>query len=57
MTAEKTLHFQIRLTNAETEATTWSLADMEWVTNQLERGIMPSPQIRRSGSRRNSPSV
>jgi len=39
MTANKRLQFQIRLSDAETEATTWSLADMEQVTNQLEREI------------------
>ena len=39
MTADKRLHVQIRLSDAETEATTWSLADTERVTNQLEREI------------------
>jgi hypothetical protein len=39
MTADKRLQFQIRLSDAETEATTWSLADMERVTNKLEREI------------------
>jgi len=39
MTADKRLQFQIRLSDGETEATTWSLADMEWVTNQLQREI------------------
>ena len=39
MTADKRLQFQIRLSDAETEATTWSLADMERVTDQLEREI------------------
>jgi len=39
MTADMRLQFQIRLSDAETEATTWSLADTEWVTNQLEREI------------------
>jgi len=39
MTANKRLQFQIRLSDAETEATTWSLAGMERVTNQLEREI------------------
>jgi hypothetical protein len=39
MTADKRLQFQIRLSDAETEATTWSLADTERVTNQLEREI------------------
>jgi len=39
MTTNKRLQFQIRLSDAETEATTWSLADTERVTNQLEREI------------------
>ena len=39
MTANKRLQCQIPLSDAETEATTWSLADTEWVTNQLEREI------------------
>jgi len=39
MTADKRLQFQIHLSDAATEATTWSLADTERVTNQLEREI------------------
>jgi len=39
MTADKWLQFRLRLSGAETEATTWSLADTECVTNQLERDI------------------
>jgi len=39
MTANKRLQFQIRLSDAETEPTSWSLADSERVTNQLEREI------------------
>jgi len=39
MTADKWLQFQIRLSDAEAEATTWNLADMEHVTIQLERQI------------------
>jgi hypothetical protein len=39
MTANKRLQFQICLSDAETEATTCSLADTECVTNQLEREI------------------
>jgi len=39
MTAYKRLQFQIRRSNAATEATSWSLADMERVTAQLEREI------------------
>ena len=39
MTADKWLEFQNRLWHAETEATTWSLANPECVTNQLEKEI------------------
>jgi len=39
MTANKQLQFQIRLSNAVTEAKPWSLADTERVTIQLEREI------------------
>jgi len=39
MTANKRLQFQIPLSNAEPEATTWNLADTERVTNQLESEI------------------
>jgi hypothetical protein len=39
ITADKRLQFQIRLSDAETEATTWSLADTERVIIQLEREI------------------
>jgi len=39
MTANKLLQFQIRLSGAEMEATTWKLADMQCITNQLEREI------------------
>ena len=37
MTADKQLQFLICLSDAETEAMTWSLADTECVTNQLKR--------------------
>jgi hypothetical protein len=37
--ANKRLQFQIRLSDAEREVTTWRLADTEQVTNQLEREI------------------
>jgi len=37
MSSNKRLQFQVRLSDAETEATTWSLADTEQVTNQLDR--------------------
>jgi len=39
MTTYMRLHFDIRLSDAETDAITWSLADTEQVTNQLEREI------------------
>jgi len=39
MTANKQLWVQICLSDAETEATTWSLADTERVTNQLQSEI------------------
>jgi len=37
MTTDKPLQFQVRLSDAETEGTTWSLADTKRVTNQRER--------------------
>jgi len=40
MTTDKRLQFQIRLSDAETDATTWSLADTERVTIQLETEIL-----------------
>jgi hypothetical protein len=49
MTPDRRLRFQIRLSYAETEATTWSMADTERVTNQLEResyGITSNEQKR-----------
>jgi len=39
MTTDKRLQFQIRLSNAQTEATAWSLADTERVTIQLQKEI------------------
>jgi hypothetical protein len=39
MTANMRLQCQIRLSYVETDATTWSLADTEWATIQLEREI------------------
>jgi len=39
MPADKRLQFQNCLSDAEIEATTWSLADMECVTIQLDREI------------------
>ena len=49
MTADKRLRFQNHLSDAKTEATTWSLADSEHVTIQLERkiyGIASNEQMR-----------
>jgi len=39
ITTDEQLLFRLRLSDAETEAITWSLADTERVTNQLEREI------------------
>jgi len=39
MTTDNRLQFELRLSDAETEATTWSMADTEFVTFQLQRGI------------------
>jgi len=39
MTAYMRVQFQISLSNAETGATTWCLADTEYFTMQLERSI------------------
>ena len=39
MTADKRRQFQVRPSNAETEAATWSVADTEHITNRLEREI------------------
>jgi len=39
MTADKRVEFQVCLFSAETEATTWSIADMDYIENQLEREI------------------
>jgi len=39
MTADKRVEFQVRLSDAETEATTWSLADIDRIVSQLEREI------------------
>ena len=36
-TFDKEVKFQVRLSDAETEATTCSIADMNWVSNQLRR--------------------
>jgi len=39
MTTIKRVQFQVGLSDAEIEATTWSIADMDHVVNQLERKI------------------
>jgi len=39
MTADKGLQFQICLSDADTEAVTWSLSDTERITNQVQREI------------------
>jgi hypothetical protein len=39
MTADKGVQFQVCLFNAEIEATTWSIADMDRVVNMLEGEI------------------
>jgi len=39
MTLNKRVEFQVRLSDAETEATTWSLADIDCIVSQLEREI------------------
>jgi hypothetical protein len=39
MTADKQLQFPIPLSDAETDATTWSLADTKRITIQVERAI------------------
>jgi len=49
MSTDKRLGFHIHLSDAETEAKTWSWADSECVTNQLEReiyGITSNEQMR-----------
>jgi hypothetical protein len=43
ITADKQMQFQICLSNAVTEAATWSMAVMERVTNQLGREIDSIP--------------
>jgi hypothetical protein len=39
ITADKRLQFQLRVSDAETDATTWTFADTEHVAIQLEREI------------------
>jgi len=49
MTTDKRVQFQVCLFDAEIEATTWSIADMDRVVNQLEReiyGITSKDQMR-----------
>jgi len=48
MTADKHVQFQFILSDAETEATTWSIANTDHVVNQLERenyGITSNEQM------------
>jgi len=49
MTAEKLVEFQVHLSNGETEATTWSMADMDCIGDQPEieiNGITSNVQMR-----------
>jgi hypothetical protein len=49
MTADKRVQFLVCLSNAEIEATTWSINDTDHVVNELERenyGITSKPQTR-----------
>jgi len=49
MTADKHVEFQVHLSDAETEATTLSLADIDHIVSQLEReiyGITSNEQMR-----------
>ena len=39
MTTDKCVEFQVHSSNAETEATTWRIANIDRVANQLEREI------------------
>jgi len=39
MTADKRVQFEVCLSDADMEATTWSIADTDCVVNQLERKI------------------
>ena len=58
MTADKGVEFQVRLSNAETEAATGGIADTDRVANQLQREIyMVSRGMSRCGSGMNCPSA
>jgi len=49
MTANRCVEFQVRLSDAETEATSWSIADTDHIVSQLEReiyGIISNEQMR-----------
>jgi hypothetical protein len=49
ITTSKRLECLVRLSDAETEAITWSIADMEYVANQMQReicGVTASGQMR-----------
>jgi len=39
MTANKRVHFHVRLSDADIEVTTWCIAETVRIVNQLERGI------------------
>jgi len=48
MTADRCIEFQIGLSDAETEATTWGIADMAHIVSQLEGenyGIISTEQM------------
>ena len=57
MTYNKQLQFQIHQSNAETEATTWSLADRSGSLTSWRVRFMISPRMNRSRSTRNSQST
>jgi len=40
LTTDKQMEFQVDLSNAETAAIAWSIADTDCIVNQLEKGIM-----------------
>jgi hypothetical protein len=39
MTTDKRVEFQVHLSDTETEATSWSIADMDCIENRLQREI------------------
>jgi len=49
MTTDQRVQFQVRLSDAETEATTWGIADTDHIVSPLEReiyGITSNEQMR-----------